>query len=45
MVVFVVMDWPFDKLRRAFGAFGCPCRMIAVRRAGMDVPDVPIAAT
>ena len=35
MVVFVVMDWP--------GRLCCPCRMIAVRREVVDVPDVPDA--
>jgi hypothetical protein len=35
MVVFVVMDW--------LGKLCCPCRKIAVRRAVVDVPDVPDA--
>jgi hypothetical protein len=35
MVVYVVMDW--------LGKLWCPCRMIAVRREVVDVPDVPDA--
>jgi len=35
MVVFVVMDWRWRR--------DSPCRMIAVRRGWVDVPDVPNA--